>query len=161
MQHTGQVTRYTVSPALPAGLSVNGVNGTIAGTPTAAAAQATYTITASNSAGSTTVSVVIVVNPTAPTVAYASPAYSFTVGVTAGPIKPTVSAGSVTSWGISPALPAGLAFSTTTGTISGTGVAEVEGSGSKPKLIRERTFTARPAPLSVLYRHCRRFPQRR
>jgi len=117
---TGQVTHYTVSPALPAGLSMNSVNGTIAGTPTAAAAQATYTITAGNSAGSTTASVAIVVNGAVPSIAYTSPAYSFTVGVTAKPIEPTVGAGSVTSWGISPALPAGLAFSTTTGTISGT-----------------------------------------
>jgi hypothetical protein len=124
----GQVTHYTVSPALPAGLSVNGVTGTIAGTPTEAAAQATYTVTAGNSAGSTTASVVIVVNPTAPTIDYASPAYSFTVGVTAGPIKPTVSAGLVTSWGISPALPAGLAFSTTTGAISGTPASAVPSS---------------------------------
>lgn len=99
---------------------MNGVSGTISGTPTTAAAQATYTVTASNSSGSTTAGVVIVVNPIAPTVAYASPAYSFTVGVTAAPITPTVSTGAVTSWGISPALPAGLAFNTTTGTINGT-----------------------------------------
>lgn len=116
---TGQVTHYTVSPALPAGLSLSAVSGTISGTPTAAVATAPYTVTASNSSGSTTAVVEIVVTP-APRIAYASPVYSFTAGVAVSPITPTVSAGAVTSWAISPALPAGLAFSTASGTISGT-----------------------------------------
>jgi hypothetical protein len=50
---TGTVTGYSVSPALPAGLSLNTAGGTISGTPTASAAQSTYTITAANAAGST------------------------------------------------------------------------------------------------------------
>ena len=57
----GAVTTYTVSPPLPAGLALNPATGVITGTPTAAAAMATYTVTASNSAGSTLASVVITV----------------------------------------------------------------------------------------------------
>ena len=51
---TGTVTSYSVSPALPAGLSLNASNGQISGTPTVSAAPATYTVTATNSGGSTT-----------------------------------------------------------------------------------------------------------
>jgi hypothetical protein len=51
---TGTVTSYSVSPALPAGISLNTTSGQISGIPTATAPQATYKITAANSAGSTT-----------------------------------------------------------------------------------------------------------
>jgi hypothetical protein len=51
---SGSVTSYSVSPALPAGISLNTSSGVISGTPTAAVPTATYTITASNSVGSAT-----------------------------------------------------------------------------------------------------------
>lgn len=51
---TGTVTSYGVSPALPAGLTLSSTSGQISGTPTAASAPTNYTITASNSGGSTT-----------------------------------------------------------------------------------------------------------
>jgi YVTN family beta-propeller protein len=50
---TGTVTSYVVSPALPAGLALNSSTGVISGTPTTVSPAATYTVTASNSAGST------------------------------------------------------------------------------------------------------------
>ncbi len=56
---TGTVTNYSVSPTLPAGLSINPTSGVISGAPTAAAASASYTVTASNAGGSTTASVTI------------------------------------------------------------------------------------------------------
>src|SRR5208337_1028055 len=46
----GAVTAYSVSPALPAGLSLSTSTGIITGTPTAVTATASYTVTASNSA---------------------------------------------------------------------------------------------------------------
>jgi hypothetical protein len=49
----GSVTSYAVSPALPAGLAINATTGVISGTPSSASTQSTYTITASNSGGST------------------------------------------------------------------------------------------------------------
>ncbi len=58
---TGTVTGYSVSPALPAGLSLNATSGAVSGTPTAIAAQSTYTITAKNAAGSTTFAWVLTV----------------------------------------------------------------------------------------------------
>lgn len=51
---TGTPTSYSIAPPLPAGLSLNSSTGVVSGTPTSTAAQATYTITASNSGGSTT-----------------------------------------------------------------------------------------------------------
>jgi hypothetical protein len=60
----GAVVSYAVSPALPAGLTLNTSTGVISGTPTAVTAAATYTVTATNSGGSTTASVSIeVVSP--------------------------------------------------------------------------------------------------
>jgi hypothetical protein len=50
----GAVTLFSVSPVLPAGLSMNSSTGVISGTPTLVAAMATYTVTAINAAGSTT-----------------------------------------------------------------------------------------------------------
>ncbi|MDQ6471272.1 T9SS sorting signal type C domain-containing protein, partial [Flavobacterium sp. LHD-80] len=54
---------YTVSPALPGGLSLDGSTGAISGTPTGSSAAANYVITATNSCGSTTATVNITVNP--------------------------------------------------------------------------------------------------
>jgi hypothetical protein len=51
---TGNVTSYTVSPALPHGLTLNATSGLISGKPTAVTAAATYTVKAANAAGSTT-----------------------------------------------------------------------------------------------------------
>lgn len=116
----GEVTSYSVSPALPAGLSLNTTTGVISGTPTSVAAKANYTVTATNAGGSTTAIVSIVVNGVAPSIAYSSSYYGFTANVTAQPITPGVSGGAKVSWAISPALPAGLVFNTTDGTISGT-----------------------------------------
>ncbi|WP_207429749.1 SprB repeat-containing protein, partial [Pedobacter sp. SYSU D00535] len=59
---TGSVTSYSISPALPAGLTFNTTSGQISGTPTAASVQTTYTVTASNGSGSTTAEIVITVN---------------------------------------------------------------------------------------------------
>jgi hypothetical protein len=58
---TGTVTGYSVSPALPAGLSLNTTSGAVSGTPTAITAQTTYTITATNATGRTTFAWVLTV----------------------------------------------------------------------------------------------------
>jgi subtilisin-like proprotein convertase family protein len=50
----GAVVSYAVSPALPAGLALNTTTGIISGTPTALSTSANYTITATNTGGSTT-----------------------------------------------------------------------------------------------------------
>ncbi|MDP1833109.1 MAG: beta-propeller fold lactonase family protein [Geothrix sp.] len=59
----GAVAAYSVSPVLPAGLSLHAGTGILSGTPTAPAAMALYTVTASNGAGSTTAALSLTVNP--------------------------------------------------------------------------------------------------
>jgi hypothetical protein len=58
---TGTVSSYSVSPSLPAGLSLSKTSGALSGTPTGSAAQATYTISATNTGGSTTFALVLTV----------------------------------------------------------------------------------------------------
>lgn len=55
---------FSVSPALPAGLSLSSTTGEITGTPQAASAQTTYTVTATNRVGSTTKDIKITVAAT-------------------------------------------------------------------------------------------------
>jgi len=57
----GAVVSYAVLPALPAGLTLNTSTGVISGTPTTLTAIANYTITATNTGGSTPTSLSIAV----------------------------------------------------------------------------------------------------
>ena len=117
----GAVASYSVSPALPAGLTLNTITGVITGTPTAVTATASYTVTASNSAGSTTVSLSITVNVAAPAgLSYTTGTAVYTVGTPIPPNSPISTGGAVTSYGVSPSLPAGLSLDGETGIITGT-----------------------------------------
>ena len=69
----GAVVSYSVSPSLPSGLSLDTSTGAISGTPTAITSSASYTITATNTGGTDTATVTIVVNDLAPSsVTYSS-----------------------------------------------------------------------------------------
>jgi N-acetylneuraminic acid mutarotase len=57
----GAVISYGISTALPAGLSFDTATGIISGTPTVLSAAKTYTVTATNTGGSTTVDVSIAI----------------------------------------------------------------------------------------------------
>jgi hypothetical protein len=59
---TGSDLLFTVTPALPAGLTFDPLTGIIAGTPAAAAAQAAYTVTAANGGGNAQAVVNLTVN---------------------------------------------------------------------------------------------------
>ncbi|WP_306600606.1 putative Ig domain-containing protein [Geothrix sp. 21YS21S-2] len=117
----GAVVSYSVSPALPAGLSLNTATGQITGTPAAVAALATYTVTATNTGGSTTKDLTITVNDAAPSgLAYTLSAAVYAKGSAIPPNSPTSGGGAVVSYSVSPALPAGLILNTGTGQITGT-----------------------------------------
>lgn len=62
----GRITRYSVKPELPAGLSLNTDDGTLSGTPTTPIAPTSFTIIGSNASGETSVELQIAVE--APTV---------------------------------------------------------------------------------------------
>ena len=59
---TGVVDSYSISPALPAGLTLDTVTGNIGGIPTVLSPKTNYTVTATNVAGKTTASLAITVN---------------------------------------------------------------------------------------------------
>jgi PKD repeat protein len=119
----GAIASYSVAPALPTGLTLNTSTGVITGTPTTAKATASYTVTATNAAGSTTVSLSITVMAllAPPTnLTYSTNPASYVVGTAITANSPTTSGGAVASYSVAPALPAGLTLSTTTGVITGT-----------------------------------------
>jgi hypothetical protein len=114
---SGTVTAYSVSPALPAGLTLDPTSGVISGTPLAGSPTTTYAITASNAGGTAIIAVsLLVLVP--PTLTYASPVAA-TMGVALPPLVPTLS-GDAGTLLIKPALPDGLTFDPATGIVSGT-----------------------------------------
>jgi len=62
-QFTGNVTSWSVVPALPGGLSLDPITGVISGSPAAAAPSTMYTVTATNADGTDTLDVEIEVVP--------------------------------------------------------------------------------------------------
>jgi DNA-binding beta-propeller fold protein YncE len=117
----GTLTGYSVSPALPAGLSLNTSTGAISGTPTGVSAATSYTVTAFGSgATSATATLSITVNDQPPSaLSYAAATAAYTVDVPITPNFPTNGGGTVISYSVLPALPAGLSFNTATGVIGG------------------------------------------
>jgi len=114
---SGTVTAYSVSPALPAGLTLDPTSGVISGTPLAGSPATTYVITASNAGGAATVAVsLLVLVP--PTLTYASPVTA-TMGAALPPLVPTLS-GDADTFTVFPPLPAGLELDPATGIVSGT-----------------------------------------
>ena len=117
----GTVTSWSVSPSLPAGISLDSSTGAISGTPTSVSSATTYTITASNTGGSATTTVTILVNDAPPSaITYNPSSFTLTKGTAMTTTTPSASGGAVVSWSISPTLPSGLSFNTSTGAISGT-----------------------------------------
>lgn len=115
----GTVDSFTVSPALPAGLSLNKSTGSITGTPTAISAAANYTVTARNHAGSTTATLSIAVQDPISGLSYLLNPAVYWRGVTI--VVNTVSiTGAPDSFTVSPTLPAGLSLNKSTGAVTGT-----------------------------------------
>lgn len=115
--------RYSVAPALPAGLEIDPQSGFITGVPSAVTAAAHYTVTATNPAGSATARVQIEVKAEAVApeqLRYQDESVVYEAGTSIPPNAPRNLGGEITFYEISPALPAGLALHRGTGVISGT-----------------------------------------
>ncbi|WP_233869850.1 kelch repeat-containing protein [Paraburkholderia adhaesiva] len=117
------ITQCSVSPPLPAGLSLDPRTCAISGKPNSVSPDTTYTISASNAAGSESIKVEIEVKAQAiapETLNYLNAVVIYTTGAPIIPNTPIATGGEITLYSISPALPAGLQFDPQTGIISGT-----------------------------------------
>lgn len=115
----GAIASYEVHPWLPPGLSLS-PSGTISGTPLALAAEAEYTITATNPYGHATTTITITVNGNPPrNLRYSSNPAVYVKGVSIVPNVPSAEGGAVGRYEAD-ALPPGLHYDATTGAIYGT-----------------------------------------
>jgi len=135
---------WSVTPALPAGLTLDASTGRISGTPTAASAKSSYRFTVKDSATppeSSAVDLALEIKPAALGLAIITTAlpdgfvkttYSAKLEATGGtpPLK----------WGVTPPLPTGLTLDASTGTISGAPTVQ-----QKTKLTFTVTDSAKPA----------------
>ena len=116
--------KWSVTPGLPDGLSLDDTAGIISGTPTAVSAKTSYKFTVTDSAtpaASSTADLTLEIKPGA-----SGPKIATTAlldGVVGAPYKQAVQASGGTAalkWSVTPDLPAGLSLDATTGIVSGT-----------------------------------------
>ena len=118
---------YGLSPALPAGLAFDAATRTLSGTPTMEAAAATFTYTATDADGETASLTFTIAVGSAPSAmpSFGSEAVSaqdYVAGEAIATLTlPAATGGDApVTYGLSPVLPAGLAFDAATRTLSGT-----------------------------------------
>jgi hypothetical protein len=116
---------FSVTPDLPADLVLDPATGLISGTPAAATLGAPYLIAATNSGGTGLFTLnlgIQAASPVAPPTYGGDGAAAGAVGVPLVLNPPTVPGGvpSMSGFGVSPALPAGLVLNKATGLVSGT-----------------------------------------
>lgn len=112
---------FTISPALPAGLTISSTTGVVSGTPTVTLNRTEFTVTCTDDAIRVTATIFIRIAATTATISPATQTVSATVGtaITATAAY-TDTEMSTKTFSVSPALPSGLSLNTTTGVISGT-----------------------------------------
>ena len=114
--------RYSLTPALPAGLSFNDATRTISGTPTVVTPARTYTYTATDANGvsaSQTFTIEVIAGLQF-TQTVANQTFMRGQSVTSLVLPEATGGASPIRYSLTPALPTGLSFNTSTRTISGT-----------------------------------------
>ena len=120
---SGEFVSWAISPSVPSGLAFSTSTGVLSGTPTELLTRSMFTITATNTGGSSIAYINITIVDEVPTIAYSPNDLSMTnnTGSSDLPLLPTITgSGEFVSWAISPAVPSGLSFDTSTGVLSGT-----------------------------------------
>ena len=112
---------FSVQPALPAGLTLDGQTGKVSGTPSAATARTNYVVTLQNPSGKTDFAFTLEVQRHLKPFAEYSFEPRLFVGVGIKPVAPRmVGQDNVLLFSVSPPLPEGLVLDQSTGVISGT-----------------------------------------
>ncbi|MES2727901.1 MAG: cadherin-like beta sandwich domain-containing protein, partial [Bacteroidota bacterium] len=114
------ITSFSITPSLPIGVSLNTTTGLISGISTVTLPQTIFTVTGTNTGGSTTASFTLTVNRIAPSnLKYTDSVIVATRSITNISASVTYIGDSITSFSITPSLPIGISLNTTTGLISG------------------------------------------
>ncbi len=107
---------FSVTPALPAGLSLDAATGGISGVPTGEIAAATYVVLAGNTGGCVATELVLSVVERPPVIAYEPSVLNITVFFEAAVLS---SGGRVSFFSVQPRLPEGITLDAATGTVRG------------------------------------------
>ena len=142
---------FTISPTLPTGLSISRGTGTISGQSTTVTASTAYTVTATNSFGTTTATVTFETVGSAPSGLTYAPVVSasYTVGTAITPLVATTTNGTGATYTVIPALPAGLELNSTTGEITGTPTVAADFKNYEVKVTTPAGFTTRVIAFAI------------
>jgi CSLREA domain-containing protein len=113
---------YSVLSVLPAGLTMSTTTGAVTGTPTVVSAATVYTVTVTDADNATATATFSLTVNGALAATTAVPTTTLLAEQAATPFTPVTGAGGTAplTYGVAPALPAGLTMSTSTGTVTGT-----------------------------------------
>ena len=116
----GPVVSWSITPDLSLGLSFDPATGVISGTPTEVTALRVYTVTATNTGGTSTTEIEITVLDQVPMIAYVPSDEVLLLNESVLNMVPESTGGAITGWSITPEPSAGLFFDASTGVFSGT-----------------------------------------
>ncbi|MFN7683968.1 MAG: putative Ig domain-containing protein [Oligoflexia bacterium] len=116
----GAIISCVATPALPTGLSLNQTTCAISGTPSVTQAATVHSIAATNSGGTASANFTLTVQDALPSITYSSGTLAATLDTAISTQNVTNTGGAIVSCGVSPSLPAGLSFNTSTCAITGT-----------------------------------------